>query len=184
MSKTIETDWKTFIKFWLVPLIIAAALFFIYKALAGLVIIGVSIFLALALRPLVNNVNDFFTKHFGSDKKHKTLSAIFAYLIVVIVIGGIVAIVGPVVVNETSKFVQNFPETFEKTFGGWEGVNGIGRKIGIDDLHSEITSAISSVSNNLLGILGNNLVSNVSSVANVLMKIVFVLILTLLFLLE
>ncbi len=184
MSKTIETDWKTFIKFWLVPLIIAGVLFFFYKALAGLVIIGVSIFLALALKPLVKRVNNFFTKHFGSDKKHKTLSAIFAYLIVVIVIGGVIAIVGPVVVNETSKFVKNFPQTFETTFGGWDGINNIGQKIGINDLHSEITTAVSSVSNNLLGLLGNNLVSSVSGVANVVMKIVFVLILTLLFLLE
>ena len=71
MSKKIETDWQTFIKFWLVPLIIAGVLFFLYKALTGLIIIGISIFLALALKPLVRKVNGFFTKHFGKDKKHR-----------------------------------------------------------------------------------------------------------------
>lgn len=184
MSKQIETDLKTFIKFWLVPLIIAAVIFFIYKALTGLIIIGISIFLALALKPLVHKVNDFFTKHFGKDKKHQAVSAILAYLIVVVVVGGIIAIVGPVVVNETAKFVQNVPETFERTLGGWEGINNIGRTIGIEDLQSEIANNLTSISNNLLGVLGNNLVSSVGGVADVLMKVVLVLVLTLLFLLE
>ena len=184
MSKTIETDWRTFIKFWLVPLIIVAILLILYKALTGLIIVGISIFLALALKPLVRKVNDFFTKHFGKDKKHQTLSVILAYFIVVLVIGGILAIVGPVVVNETSKFVQNFPDTFENTFGGWEGVNSFGKSIGIDDLHTEITNTLGSISNNLLGLIGHNLVSSVSGIADIVMKIVLVLILTLLFLLE
>ena len=184
MSKRIETDWHTFIKFWVVPLIIIGVLFFLYKAMAGLIIIGVSILLALALKPLVRKVNNFFTKHFGKDKKHQTLSAIFAYLIVVLIIGAILAIVGPVVVNETAKFVQKLPETFETTFGGWEGVNNFGNAIGIEDLHTEIMSALNNFSNNLLGVLGNNLVSSVSGVADIIMKIVLTLVLTLLFLLE
>lgn len=184
MSKQIETDFKTFVKFWLVPLLIGIAIFVIFKALTGLIIIGLSIFLALALRPLVNAVNRFFTKHFGKNEKHQTVSAVFAYLIVVIVIGGIIAIVGPVVVNETSRFVQNFPETFEKTFGGWDGVNEIGKSIGIADLHAQIESGLESLSKNLLGVLGNNLFSSVSGIADVVMKMVLVLVLTLLFLLE
>lgn len=184
MSKVIETDWRTFIKFWLVPLIIAAALLFLYKALTGLLIIGISIFLALALKPLVRKVNNFFTKHFGKDKKHQTLSAIFAYLIVVLIIGAILAIVGPVVVNETAKFVQNFPDTFERTLGGWEGVNNIGKNLGINDLHAEIDNTLMKISNDMLGLLGNSLVSSVGGIADIVMKIVLVLILTLLFLLD
>lgn len=184
MSKTIETDLRTFVKFWLVPVGIILTLYFIVKASTGLIIVGISIFLALALRPLVKTVNNFFTKHFGGDKKHQTLSAVFAYLIVVLVIGAIVAIVGPVVVNETTKFIHNFPDTFEKTFGGWEGVNNFGKSIGVSDLKSEITNSIAGLSQNLLGILGNNLISGVSGVADIVMKAVLVLVLTLLFLLE
>lgn len=184
MSKKIETDLHTFVKFWLVPLGIILVLFLGYKAITGLIVVGASIFLALALKPLVHKVNDFFTKCFGKDKKHQTLSAVMAYLIVVLVIGAIVAIVGPVVVNETARFVQNFPVTFEKTFGGWDGVNEFGKNIGIENLHNEITNVMSGLSNNLLGFLGNNLVSSVSGVADIVMKIVLVLVLTLLFLLE
>lgn len=184
MTRQIETDFKTFVKFWSVPLIIVAVLLFLYSAKTGLVVVGISIFLALALKPLVHRVNDFFAKHFGTEKKHQTLSAVLAYLIVVAVIGGVLAVIGPVVINETANFVQNFPETFEKTFGGWEGVNNIGKTFGVENLQEEITKAMSDLSSNLLGVLGNNLVSSVSGVADVIMKIVLVLVLTLLFMLE
>lgn len=184
MSKQVETDFKTFIKFWLVPLIIAGILFFLYKAVTGLILIGISIFLALALKPLVRKVNGFFTNHFGRDKKHETASAVLAYLIVVLAIGAIVAIVGPVVVNETTKFIQKFPETFENTFGGWDGVNNIGKTIGIEDLHAEIDNTIVRVSNDILSAMSNNLLSSVSGLADIITKVILTLVLTLLFLLE
>lgn len=129
-------------------------------------------------------VNNFFTRRFGRDEKHKTLSAIFAYLIVVLVIGSIIAIVGPVVVDETARFIHNFPETFEKTLGGWEGVNNFGRSIGVDNLQNEVMNNFNNLSSSMLGVFGSNLVSSVSGVAGIIMKIVLVLVLTLLFLLE
>lgn len=184
MSKQIETDFKTFIKFWSVPLIIVAVLLFIYKAATGLIIIGISIFLALALKPLVRKVNGFFINHFGSDKKHQTSSAVLAYLIVIAVIGGIIGVVGPVVVNETAKFANNFPETFENAIGGWDGVNNFGNALGIENLHNEISNSLNSASSSLLGFLGNNLVSSVGGVADALTKVILTLVLTLLFLLE
>ncbi len=184
MSKTIETDIRTFTKFWLVPVGIAAVIFILYKALTGLVIIGISIFLALALKPLVRKVNSFFNRHFGTDKKHQTVSAILAYLIVVLFIGGIAITIGPVVVNETSKFIQQFPQTFQESFGGWDGINSFGHNIGIENLQGEITNALSNISDNLVGAFGANLVANISGIADVIMKIVLVIVLTLLFLLE
>lgn len=185
MAKVIETDLKTFIKFWLVPVGIGLVVLFLNSAKHGLIVVGASIFLALALKPLVRKVNGFFNKHFGSNgKKHQTLSAVLAYFIVVLIIGGVIAIIGPVVVNETSKFVQNFPQTFEKTFGGWDGINDIGKSFGVQDLHSEIINAVTNLSNNLLGVLGNNLITSVGNVADFMMKIALILVLTLLMLLE
>ena len=184
MAKTIETDFRTFIKFWSVPLIIAGIILFLYKAMTGLIIIGISIFLALALKPLVRKVNELFIRWFGRNKKHETASVVLAYLIVVAIIGLILGIVGPVVVNETAKFIHNFPETFDKTIGGWEGVNNFGKTIGIENLQKEISTNLDNLSNTMLGFLGSNLVSSVSGVADVMMKVVLSLVLTLLFLLE
>lgn len=184
MSKLIETDTRTFVKFWSVPLVIAIILLILYQALTGLIIIGISIFLALALKPLVRKVNNFFTKHFGTEKKHQTASAVLAYVIVVVVVGGIIAIVGPVVVKETSKFIQQAPEMIEKGFGGWDGINNFGKNFGISDLHGEVVNALDGLSKNLLGQIGTNFVASVSGIADVGMKVVLVLVLTLLFLLE
>lgn len=183
-SKIIETDLKTFIKFWLVPLGIVAAVFLIFQAFTGLIIVGLSIFLALALRPLVRKVNALFVKCFGDDKKHQTLSAIFAYLIVVFIVGAIFAIIGPVVVNETAKFINNFPATFETTFGGWDGINNVGKTVGIEDLQDEINKNVSNISSGLLGVLGTNIVSSIGGAADAIMKTILVLVLTLLFLLD
>ena len=184
MAKTIETDLRTFVKFWLVPVAFLLIWYIFQSAWMGLVIIGIAIFLALALRPLVSRVDGFFTKHFGKDKKHQNLSAILAYLIVVVVLGAIIAIIGPVVVNETTKFVEKFPQTFETTFGGWDGVNSFGQTIGVQDLHAEVDKALDGLSQYILNLLSNNLVSSVSSAADIIMKFIFVLVLTLLFLLE
>lgn len=184
MSKLIETDTKTFVKFWMVPLVIMLVITILYQALAGLIIIGISIFLAIALKPLVRRVNIFFTKHFGTEKRHQTASAVLAYIIVVVIIGGIIAVIGPVVVSETSKFIQQAPEMVEKNFGGWDGINNFGKNFGINDLHAEIVNALDNLSKNILGSIGTNFVASVSSIADVGMKIVLVLVLTLLFLLE
>ena len=121
MAKKIETDLWTIVQFWSVPLIAYLIYLFLGKALTGLVIIGASIFLALALKPLVRKVNAFFTKHFGKDKQHQSLSAVFAYLIVVLTIGAILAIVGPVVVNETSKLISTFRRRSKKRLGDGRG---------------------------------------------------------------
>ena len=184
MSKTIGTDTKTFLKFWLIPVAIYAVWLFVQNAATGLIIVGISIFLALALKPLVRRVNDFFNRRFGTQKKHQTASAVLAYLIVVFVIGGVLAIVGPVVINETAKFIQQAPEMFDKNFGGWEGINDFGRNIGINNLQADLTNALSSLSKTLLSSFGSDVVASVSGIASVVMEVVLVLVLTLLFLLE
>lgn len=184
MSKVIETDTKTFVKFWLVPVVIILTFLFLQSAREGLVVIGLSIFLALALRPLVHAVNNFFSRHLGTEKKYRTASVALAYLIVVIVVGGVLAIVGPVVVSETTKFVQQLPVTFEQTLGGWEGVNNFGRTIGIENLQGDIDNSLKNLSRQITGVLGPDIVSSVSGVASVVTKAVLVLILTMLFLLE
>jgi predicted PurR-regulated permease PerM len=184
MAKYSESDTYKMIKFWMIPVVIVLIFFLVQKAATGLIIVGVSLFLALALRPLVRKVNNLFNHLFGTSKKHQTASAVMAYIIVVAIIGAIVAIVGPVVVNETAKFVEHFPETFQNTFGGWDGVNAFGRSIGIADLQAQINNGISDISNNILGILGNNLMSSVGGIADIATKIGLSLILTLLMLLQ
>lgn len=183
MQKTVSTKTQDFIRFWLVPVGIALVVLFIYKALTGLILIGISIFLALALRPLVQKVNSFLNRHFGK-KKHRTASAVLAYLLIVVAIGVIIVVVGPVLINETAKFIEQLPTTIQEKIGGWDGINNFGKTIGIADMQSEITRIATSLGDKIFGNFGTTFIDSVSGFADIIMKIVLVLVMTLLFLLE
>lgn len=185
MSKNIvEIDTRSMIRFWLILLAIGLIISFLYKAATGLIIIGISIFFAIALRPFVNKLNRFMTKHLSVNKSHKTASAVLAYGIIVAVLLVIFGIVGPVVVNETSKFVQQFPTTFNEKVGGWNGINEFGRNFGINNLQEDITHAVSNLSNNIFNNLGNTIVTGIGTISDLAMKGMLILILTFLFMLE
>ena len=181
---TVEIDTRTLIRFWLILLGIGLVILFLYKALTGLIIVGISIFMALALKPLVRKLNKFLTRHFGMNKKHNTASVVLAYLIIVVSVISIIVIVGPVVVNETSKFVRQLPTTLEKGLGGWEGINNFGKTFGINNLQSEIVTNVSKFSDSIFGDLGTTVVTSISTIGDFLMKGALILVLTLLFLLE
>ena len=56
MSKTVEVDTKTFVRFWLVIALLALAVTLVSQAATGLIIVGIAFFLAIAVRPLVAKV--------------------------------------------------------------------------------------------------------------------------------
>ena len=183
-KQTVEIDTRTLIRFWLILLGIGLVILFLYKALTGLIIIGISIFLAIALKPLVRKLNNFFTKHFGTDNSHKTSSAVLAYTIIVVIFISIIAIAGPVVVNETSKFINQLPATLNERIDGWDGINNFGKSIGINNLQEEISKNLSAFSNDIFGNLGNTIVTSLSTITDIVTKGVLILVLTLLFMLE
>ena len=133
MSRAIEVDTKTFVRFWLVILALGLLGLFIWKAWAALIIIGISLFLAVAIRPLAQRINKL------TKKDHATSSSVIAYALVIGFLGVIVALVGPVVIEQTTQFVQQLPDTFEHTLGGWDGINNFGRTLGINNLQEEIS---------------------------------------------
>ena len=181
MAKTtVEIDTRTIIRFWLILLGIAGVIFFLYKALTGLVIIGISIFLALALKPLVRKLNKFLGKHLGMSKNHKTASAVLAYSIIVGIFALIALIVGPVVVNETGKFIKQMPTAFQESVGGWEGINEFGKSIGIDNLQDQISDALTGFSKGIF----DNIGTTIGTIGDIAAKGALILVLTLLFLLE
>ena len=185
MKKIIEVETKTILRFWLVPLLIAAAVFLIVKAKTGLLIVGAAIFLALAIKPLARAIEGRLDLMFGRAKKsRRNLASILAYVFIVLIIGGALAIIGPTVVSEASKFITNLPETFQSTLGGWDGINEIGQKLGVEDLKSEITNALKTIPQSLSGSAGTWLASSLGNAVSAFTNVILVLILTLLFLLS
>ena len=178
MSKTIDVDTSTFVRFWLVILGFVVAALFIWKALPALIIIGIAAFLTIAIQPLAGQINRL------AKGKRPVLTAVLAYVIVIGVLGLIIAVVGPMVVEQTIQFVQQLPTTFETTLGGWDGINHFGQGLGIENLQGEIATALQNFSSNFVANLSGLLVSGVGAVAQVMTSTILVLVLTLLFTLE
>lgn len=177
MTKTkVEIDTRTFVRFWLVLIGIGLVIALIYKTLTGLIMIGIAIFLTLALRPLRRKLQKLFN--------NKTAATIVAFSVVVVFIVVIILIVGPVVVNETAKFIAQFPEMFESKMGGWDGINRLGQNLGIDNLQGEIYRNLSNLSQDIINNVAPTVASGVGSVADTITKILLILVLTLLFSLE
>ena len=182
MSKSIEVDTKTFVRFWLVILGFILVALFIWKAWPGLLIVGLSAFLAIAIRPLALRINGWFLKQKKQDKER--LSAVLAFLVVILAFAVIVAVIGPVVVSETSKFIGQFPTMFEKTLGGWDGINQFGRNLGIANLQESLVATVSGITSGITDNFGNMLMSGVSAVSGVMVTVGLTIVLTLLSLLE
>ena len=179
MSKKIEVDTRTFVRFWLVILGFVIVGLLVWRAFAGLIIVGIAAFLAIAIQPLARRIDGI------SKKKLKpALSSVIAYIIVMLVIGGVITVVSPVVVSQTSGFVGQMSDTFNKTIGGWDGINDFGRLIGVEDLRSEITNGVQSFASTLFMNAGDTVMAGVGVIANTTTAVILAMVLTLLFLLE
>ncbi len=177
-KKTIEVDTKTFVRFWLVILGFGLVGLFIWKAIVGLIIVGIAIFLAIAIQPLAARIQRLL------KKDNSSLSSVMAYGIVIVILGVILSVVVPVVIDQSVQFVRQLPETFENTIGGWDGINNFGQTIGIDNLQNEILTGIKNFSNSFVSNFGNVLFTSVGTIASVATNVILVLVLTLLFAIE
>lgn len=178
MSQKIEVDTKTFIRFWLVVLAMLMIAAFVYRALDGLLIVGAAIFLAVAINPLAKKI-DGLTK-----KKRPTLSAVMAVVTVLSLVVASLFLIGPVVVNETARFLGQVPEILKQNEQGLSGVETFGKSLGISDFRNQLTSSLSSFSNSLLGNFGSTVVNSVGLLAGIMTSAILVTVLTLLFLLQ
>ncbi|MBQ7802442.1 AI-2E family transporter [Candidatus Saccharibacteria bacterium] len=175
----VEIETKTFIRFWLVILGFFAVGFFLFKAREALAIIAVAALLAIAIRPLAVKFNKYIGKKTHSKAK---LPSVLAYLLVVLVIAAIVAVVGPIVVNEMIRFVSSLPSMVNGA--NLEGLNELGRSLGISDLSGEIGKSVEEFSKSFLASFGTSVVSGISVLSGIISKAVVTLIMTLFFLLE
>ena len=100
----IEIGYKTFIRFCLVVVGFGLVGMLLFKAATALLIIGAALFLAIAISPLVNKISDLI------PSKGRTLSITLAYVLVVGFLAGVIAIVGPTIINESVKFASDLSQ--------------------------------------------------------------------------
>lgn len=178
MKVRIEIDTKTFVRFWLVVIGFAFAILLLYSARTALVIVGVSLFLALALNAPVSRLARRL------PDRSRTLSTAIAFVAVIAIIGAIIFLVVPPIVQQTQKFVDSAPATISQVSTEWRGVGQIIDKY---NLQPQIDQAIQSIKDGAGGFLtniGKNFLSGVGSALAIGAAMVISLVMTFLMLVE
>jgi predicted PurR-regulated permease PerM len=110
MKVKIDIETQTFVRFGLVIIGFVLALMAINLAQGALITIGIAMFLALALNPPVTAL----AKRLPG--KSRVGATAIAYLIVVAIIGAILFLVVPPIVQQTGKFATTVPSLIDKAF--------------------------------------------------------------------
>lgn len=179
MSRSIEVnvDTKTFVRFWVVIAVFIVTASLLQIAFPALIIIGIALFLAVALMPLVRRIDHKI--HKNKSKPGLTAGIIVGGLAVIVLL--IIAIAGPVVLNETTHFVATAPEQIQETISNWDGLNEFGQTIGIDDAKSQIINLMKDSSQSFLSNFPTTIISSVGAIGAFLTATVLVIVLTILF---
>lgn len=178
MKTRIDIDTRTFVRFWLVVIAFGFAIFAIYNARVALLILGISLFLALALNGPVSRISRVL------PGKSRVGATAIAYILVIAVLGAIIFLVIPPIVQQTAKFVQNVPSFVDGASNQWKGLNGLidqyNLKPQVDQALSSIKDSTASWASNV----GRSVISGVGSFFAFLTGSVLVLVLTFLMLIE
>jgi len=178
MKTGIEIDTKTFVRFWLVVIGLGLVGFALFTAKTALIIIGASLFLALALNAPVSVISK---KLPGRSRVGATA---IAYIAVILFLSAIVFLVIPPIVQQTAKFAQNVPAFVENATGSWHGLRGV---IDQYNLQPQVDGALNSIKDSAAGWasnVGQSVISGVGSIFSFLAAAILVLVLTFLMLIE
>lgn len=178
MSRSIDVDTKTFIRFWLVILGFVVLGFFLYKAQTGILIILAAVFFAIALTPLAHKIDNI-----DKRKERRGLASGLAVTIVVLALVALVAFVGPVIVSETSKFLSAVPDQIGSLMQD-DRIDRLGSAVGIPDLKDQIMTSVKDTTQSMINGLSNFAVSSLGTIGNAVTAIIFIIVLTILFMLQ
>lgn len=178
MRQRIDIDTSTFVRFWLVVIGLVVAAFAIYSARTALIIVGASLFLALALNLPVTKLAKKL------PGKSRVGATALAYVAVIALLGALVVLVIPPIIQQTAKFAQTVPQIVESASSQWDGLKGI---IDEYDLQPQVDSAIASIresTSSWASSVGQTVISSVGSFFGFLASVLLVLVLTFLMLIE
>lgn len=178
MKTHITVDTKTFVRFWLVVIGFGVAIFAIYNARVALIILGISLFLALALNGPVSRIARVL------PGKSRTAATALAYVLVVVVLSAIIFLVIPPIVQQTAKFVQNVPSFVNTATSQYKGLNALIDQYNLKPQVDQAVNSIKDSSASWASNLGKGVISIVGSFLEVLTASLLVLVLTFLMLIE
>jgi len=178
MKTKIEIDTRTFVRFWLVVFGLGLAIFLLYTAQTALFILGISLFLALAL----NSPVSLIAKKLPG--KSRVGATAIAYVAVVAFISAIIFLVIPQIVQQTAKFAENVPSIVEGATSQWAGVRDFVQYYNLQPQLDSALESIKTTAGSWAGNVGQNLIAGIGSFFSFITALILVLVLTFLMLIE
>jgi putative uncharacterized protein (fragment) len=178
MKVRIEIDTKTFVRFWLVVIGFGLAGLAIYSAKDALVLLGISLFLALALnRPVAAIARKL-------PGKSRLGGTALAYVTLILLLGCVVWFVVPPIVQQSAKFVESMPSLIDQAGSQWHGVNSFIDKNNLRPQVDAMLENLKQQSSAWAASVGTNILSSVGSLASFVGSLFLVIVLSFLMLLE
>ena len=169
---------KTMVRFWLVVVGLLLAGLSIYKARTGLMIIGVSIFMAVALNTPVSKLSHML------PGRSRVVATALSYVAIVLLLGAIVTLVVPPVLEQTARFTQAVPGIVDRVVDQWSALSDILRRYGLESSLNEALASIQSAAASLASNIGKAAVGSIGSLLDSITALILVLVLTFLLLME
>lgn len=180
MRVHIDIDTRTFVRFVLVVLAFGVSIFVLYHLQGPLTLIAISTFLALALNPPVA----WIARHLPGNKKSRFAGTAVAYMLVITILAGLLVIVIPPVVQQSSKFAQTVPSLVDQVVDKRDVVDNFLAQYGLEGQANKAIEDVKSQASSVAAKVGSSLVNGVGATLSGLVNLLFVLVLTFLMLLE
>jgi len=180
MKVKIDLDTRTFVRFGLVILAFVVGLLAIYYAKSALILIGISLFLALALNPPVS----WLASHLPGKKEKRVSGTAVAYFMVILLLGGAIFLIVPPVIEQSSKFADTVPSLIDQTTKQKDVFNDFINRYNLEGSVNQAIDNAKAQASSVAANIGGALVSGVGATLNGLVNLLFVLVLTFLMLIE
>ncbi len=178
MKAKIDIDTRTFVRFWLVLFGLVLAGYAIYSAKTALIIIGAALFFAIALSPWVNRLAKIF------PSKSRVLGTALAYFAVVLILGLIVFLVVPPVIDQSAKFAKTVPDLVDAASKQYNGITDFVQRYNLQSEFDQVVTSIKNSATDFASNIGPKLITSISSVFSTIASLVLVLVLAFLMLVE
>ncbi len=174
----IAIDTKTMIRFWLVVIGFALAALLLHKAQQGLIIIGISIFMAVALNTPVSRL-----AHKMPGRSRSAATAI-SYVAIVVLLGTIITLVVPPILEQTAKFTSAVPTIVDGLVNQWGALRDVLSKYGLEQSLDDALSSLQTMAAHFASNVGKMAIGSIGSLMEFITALILVLVLTFLFLMD
>lgn len=178
MKVRVDIETKTFIKLALVTLAFAVGVFAVIKARQPLILIGLSLFLALALNPPVSAI----TKRLPG--RSRIGATAIAYVLVLSFLGGLTVMVAPPVIEQTAKFARGVPAVIDEISSRQYIVQDFIDRYDLNEAYDNAVDNAKSRAAGFAASMGNWVVDGAGSLLNGIVSLLIVVVLAFLMLIE